>query len=208
MDVAEANDSQRRAEPELTFQRDGMRLAAERTPRLATRKELEEEGTADMDDCYNDGRGVRMASEGAGQENGPMRRMKAEVRTLNKEETAGPWKDERCTERFEPELRAWTLAAQSDSILTAGCGILGRRSNAMIEIKYTGDALWERIERAVEKVKDRLRRVTSALNDAHIPFAVIGGNAVQLWVAQVDESAVRKYSRCRYCAEPRRHGSG
>ncbi len=61
----------------------------------------------------------------------------------------------------------------------------------MIKIKYTGDALWERIERAVEKVKDRLRRVTSALNEAHIPYAVIGGNAVQLWVAQVDESAVR-----------------
>ncbi len=61
----------------------------------------------------------------------------------------------------------------------------------MIEIKYTGDALWERIERAVEKVKERLRRVTCALNDAQIPYAVIGGNAVQLWVAQVDESAVR-----------------
>lgn len=61
----------------------------------------------------------------------------------------------------------------------------------MIEIKYTGDALWERIERAVEKVKDRLRRVTRALNSAHIPYAVIGGNAVQYWVSQVDESVVR-----------------
>ena len=61
----------------------------------------------------------------------------------------------------------------------------------MIEIKYTGDALWERIERAVEKVKDRLLRVTTALNDAQIPYAVVGGNAAQLWVAQVDESAVR-----------------
>ncbi len=61
----------------------------------------------------------------------------------------------------------------------------------MIEIKYTGDELWARIERAVEKVKERLRRVTNALNDAGIPYAVIGGNAVQLWVAQVDESAVR-----------------
>lgn len=61
----------------------------------------------------------------------------------------------------------------------------------MIEIKYTGDALWERIERAVEKVKDRLRRVTRALNSANIPYAVIGGNAVQHWVAQVDESVVR-----------------
>lgn len=61
----------------------------------------------------------------------------------------------------------------------------------MIEIKYTGDALWERIERAVEKVKDRLFRVTRALNISNIPYAVIGGNAVQHWVTQVDESVVR-----------------
>jgi len=61
----------------------------------------------------------------------------------------------------------------------------------MIEIKYAGDALWERIERAVEKVKNRLRRVTRALNAADIPYAVIGGNAVQHWVSQVDESVVR-----------------
>lgn len=61
----------------------------------------------------------------------------------------------------------------------------------MIEIKYTGDALWERIERSVEKVQERLRHVISVFNDARNPYAVIGGNAVQLWVAQVDESAVR-----------------
>ncbi len=61
----------------------------------------------------------------------------------------------------------------------------------MVEIKYSGDELWARIERAVEKVKERLRRVTKALNEANIPYAVIGGNAVQHWVAQVDESVVR-----------------
>lgn len=61
----------------------------------------------------------------------------------------------------------------------------------MIEIKYTGEALWQRIERAVEVVKDRLRRVTRALNAANIPYAVIGDNAVQHWVSQVDESVVR-----------------
>ena len=61
----------------------------------------------------------------------------------------------------------------------------------MIEIKYVGDALWERIERAVENVKDRLKRVTGALNAANVPYAVIGGNAVQHWVSQVDESVVR-----------------
>lgn len=61
----------------------------------------------------------------------------------------------------------------------------------MIEIKYVGDALWERIERAVENVKDRLKRVTGVLNAANVPYAVIGGNAVQHWVSQVDESVVR-----------------
>ncbi len=61
----------------------------------------------------------------------------------------------------------------------------------MVEIKYVGDALWDRIERAVENVKNRLKRVTGALNAANVPYAVIGGNAVQHWVAQVDESVVR-----------------
>jgi hypothetical protein len=61
----------------------------------------------------------------------------------------------------------------------------------MVEIKYVGDALWERIERAVENVKDRLKRVTRALNAAEVPYAIIGGNAVQHWVSQVDESVVR-----------------
>jgi hypothetical protein len=64
-------------------------------------------------------------------------------------------------------------------------------SQKMVTIRYTGDALWERIERAVEKVKDRLRRVVKALDSAGIDYAVVGGNAVQLWVAQVDETAVR-----------------
>lgn len=61
----------------------------------------------------------------------------------------------------------------------------------MVEIKYTGDALWRRIELAVEIVKNRLKRVVKALNAAEIPYAVIGGNAVQHWVSQVDVSAVR-----------------
>ena len=61
----------------------------------------------------------------------------------------------------------------------------------MLQINYTGDALWARIERAVEKVKQRLQRAARLLEAAGIPYAVIGGNAVQLWVAQVDEAAVR-----------------
>ena len=49
----------------------------------------------------------------------------------------------------------------------------------------------ERMVRAVEKVRERLLRATSALNKAGIPYAVAGGNAVALWVSRVDEAAVR-----------------
>src|SRR6476660_1548548 len=49
----------------------------------------------------------------------------------------------------------------------------------------------ERMERAVAKVRDRLLRATAALNQAGVPYAVVGGNAVASWVATVDEGAVR-----------------
>src|SRR6266705_1103794 len=54
-----------------------------------------------------------------------------------------------------------------------------------------GEVSWERMIRAVERVRERLLRATSALEKAGIPYAVIGGNAVAAWVARVDESAVR-----------------
>jgi hypothetical protein len=54
-----------------------------------------------------------------------------------------------------------------------------------------GPVSWERMIRAVEKVKERLLRATAALEKAGIPYAVIGGNAVASWVSRVDESAVR-----------------
>jgi len=44
---------------------------------------------------------------------------------------------------------------------------------------------------AAEKVKERLRRATKALDDARVPYAVAGGNAVAEWVARADEGAVR-----------------
>ena len=49
----------------------------------------------------------------------------------------------------------------------------------------------ERMVRAVEKVRERLLRATAALENASIPHAVCGGNAVAVWVTRVDESAVR-----------------
>lgn len=49
----------------------------------------------------------------------------------------------------------------------------------------------DRMERAVAKVRERLLRATTALNQAGVPYAVIGGNAVASWVATIDEGAVR-----------------
>ncbi|MGO9115264.1 MAG: hypothetical protein ACLP9L_39125, partial [Thermoguttaceae bacterium] len=48
-----------------------------------------------------------------------------------------------------------------------------------------------RMERAVAKVRERLLRAIAALNQAKVPYAVVGGNAVASWVATVDEGAVR-----------------
>lgn len=47
------------------------------------------------------------------------------------------------------------------------------------------------MERAVEKVYERLLRATAALEQAGVPYAVAGGHAVAAWVARVDESATR-----------------
>ena len=54
-----------------------------------------------------------------------------------------------------------------------------------------GEVSWERMERAVEKIRERLLRAASALEQAGVPYAVLGGNAVAAWVSRVDEAAVR-----------------
>ena len=53
------------------------------------------------------------------------------------------------------------------------------------------DFSWDRMIRAVEKVRERLLRATAALEQIGVPYAVIGGNAVAAWVAKVDPAAVR-----------------
>jgi len=50
---------------------------------------------------------------------------------------------------------------------------------------------WERMTNAVEKIRQRLLRVARALEQAQVPYAVAGGNAVAAWVSRVDETAVR-----------------
>ena len=54
-----------------------------------------------------------------------------------------------------------------------------------------GEFSLDRMERAVAKVRERLLRATAALENADIPYAVAGGNAVAAWVSRVDEAAVR-----------------
>jgi hypothetical protein len=44
---------------------------------------------------------------------------------------------------------------------------------------------------AMERVEQRLRLATEALDAARIPYAVVGGNAVAAWIAQVDPAATR-----------------
>lgn len=61
----------------------------------------------------------------------------------------------------------------------------------MVTFHLTGDPLWERMERAVDKIRERLERTVITLEQAGIPYAIVDGNAVRAWVAQADEAAVR-----------------
>jgi hypothetical protein len=54
-----------------------------------------------------------------------------------------------------------------------------------------GTASWERMIRAVEKVRERLIRASTALEKSGVDYAVVGGHAVAAWVSSVDEAAVR-----------------
>ncbi|HWB19847.1 MAG TPA: hypothetical protein VG711_06075 [Phycisphaerales bacterium] len=53
------------------------------------------------------------------------------------------------------------------------------------------NALLQRMVDAVELVRKRLVSAASALQAAHVEYAIIGGNAVAAWVATVDRAAVR-----------------
>ncbi len=61
----------------------------------------------------------------------------------------------------------------------------------MSETSTTAEGLWEKYAMAVEEIAQRLVRITKALNAAHVPFALVGGQAVALWVARIDPDAVR-----------------
>lgn len=52
-------------------------------------------------------------------------------------------------------------------------------------------SLFEKAGEYYSKVQERLKRAAAALEQAGVSYAVIGGNAVMLWVAQADESGLR-----------------
>lgn len=54
-----------------------------------------------------------------------------------------------------------------------------------------GPISFDRVVEAVEAVRNRLLRAAAALESAGIPYAVVGGNAVAVWVARIDPAAVR-----------------
>lgn len=51
--------------------------------------------------------------------------------------------------------------------------------------------LWERYTMAMDKLTDRLNRITAALTKMNVPYALIGGQAVIFWVSTKDPAAVR-----------------
>jgi hypothetical protein len=51
--------------------------------------------------------------------------------------------------------------------------------------------LWEKYVMALDEVTERLQRITRALEEAAVPYALVGGQAVALWVATKDPAAVR-----------------
>lgn len=59
------------------------------------------------------------------------------------------------------------------------------------QLTIVGTELWKRIGDSMDRVEHRLRRTNSILESSGIPFAIVGGNAVRIWVAQVDPGAVR-----------------
>ena len=52
-------------------------------------------------------------------------------------------------------------------------------------------SLWGAYIMALDEVTDRLRRITLALDEKSVPYAVVGGQAVALWVATKEPAAVR-----------------
>jgi hypothetical protein len=57
--------------------------------------------------------------------------------------------------------------------------------------RNAAEDLWVRHTMAVDEIAERRARITAALAAAGVEFALVGGQAVALWVATIDPAAVR-----------------
>lgn len=64
-------------------------------------------------------------------------------------------------------------------------------TTAYLSLPRLRDDTMDRVVQSIERVQERVRRLSEAMAPTGIPYAVIGGNAVGYWVAQVNEAAVR-----------------
>lgn len=51
--------------------------------------------------------------------------------------------------------------------------------------------VWQKYQMAVDSIQERMRRITLALQEVGVPYAIVGGQAVILWVSTKDPEAVR-----------------
>src|SRR5262249_27166261 len=66
-----------------------------------------------------------------------------------------------------------------------------RTLSAAIECNMSQTAAFRDYVMAIERVEQRLRRATAALTAAGVRYAVVGGNAVAVWVAKRNPAATR-----------------
>src|SRR5438045_3934851 len=50
---------------------------------------------------------------------------------------------------------------------------------------------WQKHVMALDEISERLHRICAALSASGVPFALVGGQAVAVWVATKDPAAVR-----------------
>lgn len=58
-------------------------------------------------------------------------------------------------------------------------------------LPVSANVLWERHVMALEQVTQRMYRITSAFEKHGVPYALIGGQAVAIWVSSKDPGSVR-----------------
>src|SRR5207244_1311345 len=67
----------------------------------------------------------------------------------------------------------------------------GTGQKVSAKLVSSSPGIWERYLMALDEVTERLQRITGALEKAGIAYALVGGQAVALWVATKDPAAVR-----------------